>query len=73
MIVWQDATNWHLSPFINDQVIPLRTPPPLWNVPQPLFINEEIVKDFTTLLFRQGSFKECVILPPVDQISVIEH
>jgi len=73
MIVWQVTTYWYLSPFINNQEVPLKTPPPLSNAPQPLSINKEIIKDFTTLLIREGLLNECFKLPPVGQISVKKY
>ena len=70
MIVWQAATNEYVSPFINNLEVPLRTPPPFWNVPQPLLVNEKIIKDLTTLLIGESPLNECFKLPPIVQISV---
>ncbi|MFZ0010291.1 MAG: hypothetical protein WAL97_00070, partial [Halobacteriota archaeon] len=66
----QVTTYWYLSPFINNQEIPLKTPPPLSNVPQRLLVNEEIVEDFAALLIRECPLNECFKLPPVVQNSV---
>jgi hypothetical protein len=73
MIVWHVAAHGYLSMFVYHSEIPLRAPPPLWNVQQRLFINEQVIKDFKALSVRKLLLNERLELPPIVQISVIKR
>jgi hypothetical protein len=73
MIVWQVTTYWYLSPSSITKREPIEDPATSFERSQPLSINKEIIKDFTTLLVRESLLNECLKLPPVGQKSVKKH